>query len=163
MHEMDIVPDGVLPHKDRMVRTEVVQHDDQEFVWLYLFLLVQDLPDIFLFGVVSKRDDGIAVDGKNAKGICLDLFCNFYERCVIKRPHPSRIGRGLWRGFIKDSESRLFAHPREFLGITLTYWQVRGNPVDRVSHNACQTISGYAGSDRCRQRRIGTESGVESR
>ena len=63
-----------------MVRTEIVQHDNQTFVWVCTLEFLEHLPDILLFGAFPEGDNGVTIDGKNAKGVGPDLFSILHQR-----------------------------------------------------------------------------------
>ena len=114
MHEMDVVAGGVLPDENRRMGFEVIEDNDEPFVWICPLILFQHFPDVFLFGAFSEGDDGRAIDGKDAKRVGPELLGVFHERRVVERPHPLGIDRGLRRALIQEPEHRVLAHPREF-------------------------------------------------
>ena len=63
-----------------MVRTEIVQHDNQAFVRVCTLEFLEHLPDILLFGAFPEGDNGVTIDGKNAKGVGPDLFSILHQR-----------------------------------------------------------------------------------
>ncbi len=109
--EADTVFSSVFPDENRVVRTEIVQHDNQAFVWICTPEFLEHLPDILLFGAFPEGDNGVTIDGKNAKGVGPDLLGVLHQWGAPKRPHTLSIGRGLGRALIKEREHGVLAHP----------------------------------------------------
>ena len=73
VYNLDVVAGGVVFDKHHVVRSEVVQHDDQPISGVCSLKLLQQLPDVFLCGVLSEGDDGDTLDRKNLQAIGPDL------------------------------------------------------------------------------------------
>ena len=84
LNSYDAFFSSVFPDKNRTVRTEVIQHDDQPFSWVCLPEFFEHLANVFFFGSLPKGDDGVAIDRKDAKGVGSNLLSVFYLRRVPK-------------------------------------------------------------------------------